>query len=125
MEHLEVREYVDQFILYLTRRYLRVSVTAVRMGRMHDLPLEVVAFDLLSSAHNSKNGPRLGRLRVPGRKTIETPHYLALTSRGAVPHLSQDMMRDNTNIGNVYAALEDCEWLGAVKRSCFGSKIRS
>jgi hypothetical protein len=34
---------------------------------------------------------------------------VAVSSRGAVPHLSQDMMRANTNIGAMYTALEDCE----------------
>ncbi len=55
------------------------------------------------------NKSRLGKLQFPKRKVVETPHYLALTSRGAVPHLSQDMMRDHTSISGVYTALEDCE----------------
>ncbi|KAL8772771.1 MAG: hypothetical protein Q9209_002116 [Squamulea sp. 1 TL-2023] len=50
---------------------------------------------------------RIGRLSPSGRKPIETPHYLAMSSRGCVPHLSQDMMRDNTSIKGMYAALED------------------
>ena len=55
---------------------------------------------------------------------METPHYLALTTRGTVPHVSQDMMKVNTNIGSVYAALEDCEWMGAVKSGNLSSEIR-
>lgn len=52
--------------------------------------------------------PRLGRLSLPGRNAIETPHYLGLTSRGVVPHLSQDNFAQLSSIAGVYAALEDC-----------------
>ena len=52
---------------------------------------------------------RLGRLTVPHRSPIETPHYVAITSRGAVPHISQDLMRQHTGVQGVYVALEDCE----------------
>ena len=51
---------------------------------------------------------RLGTLRFNHRTPIETPHYIAITSRGAVPHLSQDTMRESTAIKGVYVALEDC-----------------
>jgi len=63
---------------------------------------------LNTEAGNEK--PRLGCLCFQGRQPIDTPHYVAVSSRGAVPHLSQDMMRDNTAIGAMYAALEDCEY---------------
>ncbi|KAK1058019.1 hypothetical protein LTR12_000030 [Friedmanniomyces endolithicus] len=51
--------------------------------------------------------PRLGRLALPGRKVLETPHLLAITSRGAVPHITQDIFARDTSIGGVYVALED------------------
>ncbi|KAK6410610.1 hypothetical protein LTR81_015242 [Elasticomyces elasticus] len=51
--------------------------------------------------------PRLGRLSLPGRKVVETPHYLAITSRGAVPHITQDTYVRDTNISGVYVGLED------------------
>ena len=54
------------------------------------------------------DGARLGTLCFNNRNPIETPHYLAITSRGAVPHLSQDTMRENSEIKGVYVALEDC-----------------
>ncbi|KAI4264062.1 MAG: hypothetical protein L6R42_000828, partial [Xanthoria sp. 1 TBL-2021] len=50
---------------------------------------------------------RLGLLSLPGRRPIDTPHYFAVSSRGCVPHLSQDMMKGNTGIKGIYAALED------------------
>ncbi|KAL4923741.1 tRNA-ribosyltransferase family protein [Aspergillus undulatus] len=52
--------------------------------------------------------PRLGRLAIAGRKPISTPHYVPLTSRGVVPHLAHDVMRDSTTIGSLYIGLEDC-----------------
>lgn len=52
---------------------------------------------------------RLGLLSLPGRQSINTPHYFAMSSRGCVPHLSQDTMRGDTNIKGIYAALEDCQ----------------
>jgi len=69
---------------------------------------ELLSFDLLNPM-SSEDEPRLGRLNFQGRAPTDTPHYVAVSSRGAVPHLSQDMMRDNTKISAMYAALEDCE----------------
>jgi queuine tRNA-ribosyltransferase subunit QTRTD1 len=54
--------------------------------------------------------PRLARLSLPGRDVIETPHYLGLTSRGVIAHLSQDNFAQQTAISGVYAALEDCRF---------------
>ncbi|KAM0723609.1 hypothetical protein Q7P37_000597 [Cladosporium fusiforme] len=51
--------------------------------------------------------PRLARLALPGRNVIETPHYIGLTSRGVVPHLSQDNFAQISSIKGVYTPLED------------------
>ncbi|KAI2015857.1 hypothetical protein LOZ49_000442 [Ophidiomyces ophidiicola] len=51
--------------------------------------------------------PRLGRLCFPGRKSIQTPHYIPITSRGAMPHVSHDVMRDHVPTQSLYIALED------------------
>lgn len=70
---------------------------------------KIFSFNRLDrEAGNEK--PRLGRLCLQGRTPMETPHYVAVGSRGAVPHLSQDMMRYNTSISAMYTALEDCEY---------------
>ncbi|KAK3712105.1 hypothetical protein LTR37_009196 [Vermiconidia calcicola] len=74
------------------------------MGSMAQLPDEM--FTLIKAA-TSGTGPRLGRLSVSGRRTIETPHYLGLTSRGVVPHLSQDTFARDSSISGVYVPLED------------------
>jgi queuine tRNA-ribosyltransferase len=50
----------------------------------------------------------VGKFVIPGRKNVLTPHFVATTSRGAVPHLSHDVMRDHTSIGSLYAGVEDC-----------------
>lgn len=54
-------------------------------------------------------GPRLGCLRLAERKTIETPHYLGLTSRGVIPHLTPDTFARDANVNGVYMSLEDCK----------------
>jgi hypothetical protein len=63
-------------------------------------------FRLLSSS----SGPRLGRLAL-NKVTIDTPSFIAPASRGAVPHLSHDNLRDHTDIKGIYVALEDCTCL--------------
>lgn len=55
--------------------------------------------------------PRLGRLSLPGRNAIETPHYIGLTSRGVIPHLSQDNLARLSSISGAYVALEDCKFI--------------
>ncbi|KAL1387380.1 tRNA-guanine transglycosylase family protein [Phyllosticta capitalensis] len=51
--------------------------------------------------------PRLGSLSIPGRPAVPTPHYIANTSRGVVPHLSQDNLERHTDINGLYVGLED------------------
>ncbi|KAF7596592.1 hypothetical protein BBP40_000993 [Aspergillus hancockii] len=70
-------------------------------------PDEMVNFSLLNSATTSILAPRLGKLTLAGRNAILTPHYIPLTSRGALPHISHDVMREQTAIGGLYFGLED------------------
>ena len=56
-----------------------------------------------------QDGPRLGALSFPNRAPMQTPHYLPVSSKGTVPHITQDNMRDHTGLKSIYAALEDCE----------------
>ncbi|KAL9112320.1 MAG: hypothetical protein Q9227_003438 [Pyrenula ochraceoflavens] len=67
---------------------------------------EMQAFKL-TYCHPISQGPRLGSLQLGARNAIRTPHYVATTSRGIVPHLTQDLLRKHTTIGSVYMALED------------------
>ncbi|KAJ6053116.1 uncharacterized protein N7446_009128 [Penicillium canescens] len=65
-----------------------------------------MTFNLLGSAAPVL-APRVGQLSIPGRKAITTPHHVPLTSRGTVPHIAHDVMRDHTAISNLYIGLED------------------
>lgn len=51
---------------------------------------------------------RVGKLALAGRKTLSTPHYIPLTSRGTVPHIAHDMLRKETALNSLYIGLEDC-----------------
>ncbi|KAF4555223.1 Queuine tRNA-ribosyltransferase accessory subunit 2-like protein [Elsinoe fawcettii] len=50
---------------------------------------------------------RVGRLVLPRRSPLPTPNYIANTSRGAVPHVTPDVLVDSATIDTVYLALED------------------
>lgn len=75
-------------------------------GKLSQLPDEM--FNIIKSTPQSL-GPRLGRLCLPGRKAIDTPHYLGVTSRGVVPHITQDTFRRDAHLNGVYVPLEDCK----------------
>jgi queuine tRNA-ribosyltransferase accessory subunit len=82
-----------------------MSMPAVR--HLNDLPPEMLDFTILKSS--AALAPRLGRVCKAGRKAILTPGLLGNTSRGAIPHISQDNFRKCTALNGVYVALEDCE----------------
>ncbi|KAK6434580.1 hypothetical protein LTR95_009235 [Oleoguttula sp. CCFEE 5521] len=63
-------------------------------------------FKIIKTSTNAL-GPRRARLALPGRRSIETPHYLGLTSRGVIPHVSQDNFDSLMDVSGVYIALED------------------
>ncbi|KAL7925308.1 tRNA-guanine(15) transglycosylase-like protein [Trichoderma austrokoningii] len=64
-------------------------------------------FELIASAAADGYAARLGKLSLPGRKAIETPNFIAATSRGSVPHLTPDNFKRHTTVGGVYMALEE------------------
>ena len=51
---------------------------------------------------------RLGLLHLKNR-VLETPNYIAPTSRGAVIHCTPDVLDDIKNVPGVLIAFEDCE----------------
>lgn len=66
------------------------------------------SFKLLTTSPQAvTTGARLGQLITRAGK-IQTPNFIAPSSRGVVPHLSQDNLRDHTKIPGVYVATEDC-----------------
>ena len=65
-------------------------------------------FEILPSPPVSDSSARLGRLALPGRTLIDTPGYVAMSSRGGIPHLTPDVINRHTDIAGSYMALEDC-----------------
>lgn len=67
-------------------------------------------FQILTTLDHSTSGPRLGRLTVEGRKDMETPDFLAITSRGVIPHMTPDVIAAHARLSGVHFALEDCRF---------------
>ncbi|KIW29759.1 uncharacterized protein PV07_05548 [Cladophialophora immunda] len=78
----------------------------VNGASLAQLPDEMFKF-VLQQASTPECAGRLGHLTLRGRHPISTPHYVAPTSRGVIPHLSQDNLQKHTNISAVYVPLED------------------
>jgi queuine tRNA-ribosyltransferase subunit QTRTD1 len=83
---------------------------------LDQLPPEMLEFTLLKTT--GALAPRLGRLTLPGRKSILTPGFIGNTSRGVVPHVSQDTFRKSVDLGGVYVGLEDCVYLFMSTSAC-------
>ena len=79
-------------------------------GKFAQLPDEMLSFTILKTAA-TVGVPRLGRLALQGRRVIETPSHVSITSRGVVPHLSPDNLRSKITLNGVYLALEDCMYV--------------
>jgi queuine tRNA-ribosyltransferase subunit QTRTD1 len=77
-------------------------------------PVKRVFFEILNHADPNLTGPRLGRLQVQGRKDLETPNFIAVSSRGVVPHMTPDVIATSTQVGGVHMALEDCKSMPSV-----------
>lgn len=78
------------------------------LGKLFNMESKEV-FETLSHVDPNVCGPRLGRLRVEGRNGLDTPNFLAITSRGVVPHMTPDVIASSTDIKGVHMALEDCK----------------
>lgn len=92
-------------------------MTAQALDQPSDRP-----FFTLHDETNSNAAPsdprraRLGCISVKGRRTLDTPNFLALTSRGVVPHISPDVVGEQTKFAGVYTAIEDCEYKSTFKK---------
>jgi queuine tRNA-ribosyltransferase len=69
---------------------------------------EAMRFEVLKTALKDGAAARLGRLAFEGRLPIDTPNYIGVTSRGAVPHLTPDNVSKHLQTTGAYTALEDC-----------------
>ncbi|EAA29961.3 tRNA-guanine transglycosylase [Neurospora crassa] len=65
-----------------------------------------MTFELLKTAVKD-GGARLGRLAFPGRRTVDTPNFFGLTSRGVIPHVTPDNVEKHLLTNGTYMALED------------------
>lgn len=77
------------------------------LPKLDQLPPEMLEFAILKATGTL--APRLGRLSLPKRNSIATPGFIGHTSRGVIPHISQDNFSKNLKLNGVYVALEDCE----------------
>ncbi|RWA04801.1 hypothetical protein EKO27_g10307 [Xylaria grammica] len=64
-------------------------------------------FKILKGAVGDGVGARLGTLSLPRRRPVDTPNFIGVTARGAVPHLTPDNVGKRSDLGGVYIALED------------------
>lgn len=71
------------------------------------LPREMLSF-VLRQGELARAGLRLGQLTIQGRPAIATPALIACTSRGVIPHVTQDVLSKLTCVAAVYIGLEDC-----------------
>ncbi|KAK2048905.1 tRNA-guanine transglycosylase [Colletotrichum somersetense] len=68
---------------------------------------DAMIFEISKKAASGSSAARLGRLSLPKRNPIETPNYIAVGSRGVVPHVTPDNLERYSTICAVYMALED------------------
>ncbi len=68
-------------------------------------------FDLSKAKAALKDGgaaARVGRLAFAGRTPIDTPNFIGVTSRGALPHVTPDNVGKHLSTTGAFMALEDC-----------------
>ena len=80
---------------------------SVPAPKFDQLPPEMLHFTLIKTT--GALAPRLGCLSLPKRKSISTPNFVGNTSRGVIPHVSQDNFSKSLGLNGVYVALEDCK----------------
>jgi queuine tRNA-ribosyltransferase len=66
-------------------------------------------FEILKNALKDGIAARVGRLAFAGRRPIDTPNYIGMTSRGSLPHITPDNVGRHLQVTGAYMALEDCE----------------
>ncbi|KAI0157924.1 tRNA-guanine transglycosylase [Hypoxylon sp. FL1284] len=66
-----------------------------------------VTFNVLRNVASDEGVQRTGQLAIPKRRCIGTPNFLALSSRGPIPHMTPDVISKHTQLNGSYLALED------------------
>lgn len=66
-------------------------------------------FSIINNPSEASSGAkaRTGKLELPGRQPIQTPNFLANTSRGVIPHISPDAILPQAPVPGVFTAIED------------------
>jgi hypothetical protein len=72
-------------------------------------PMGFTLTQLARTSTAQLTGPRLGYLTFQDRFPIRTPNFILSTARGVVPHISQDVLRTETNTTGLYIPIEDCK----------------
>jgi len=88
--------------LVQTRRFSR---TMSPHKESHHVFFTVNASGVITAESNA----RAGKLTLKGRKGLHTPNFLGICSRGAIPHVTPDVLSEHTEVEGVHMALEDCE----------------
>ncbi|KAB5575984.1 tRNA-guanine(15) transglycosylase-like protein [Coniochaeta sp. 2T2.1] len=73
----------------------------------NDTQENTMRFELLKVGLADGAGARLGRLAFSGSRAVETPNFFAITSRGAIPHVTPDNLEKHVPVQGTYIALED------------------
>ncbi|KAH7033593.1 tRNA-guanine(15) transglycosylase-like protein [Microdochium trichocladiopsis] len=77
-------------------------------------------FEILKNVKLDHGAARVGRLALPrqrARLPIDTPNFIAITSRGSVPHMTPDVVTRHTQLAGAYMALEDFVELSQKRKS--------
>ncbi|KAL2128981.1 hypothetical protein VTI74DRAFT_8389 [Chaetomium olivicolor] len=72
-----------------------------------NLESAAMRFEVFKTVAKDGAGARLGRLAFAGRAPIETPNFIGMTSRGALPHITPDNLGKHLQVTGAYMALED------------------
>lgn len=88
-----------------------IQASQVKMAKPTSKESTLTMFELLkpSAAATEAGVARLGRLAfASNRRIMQTPNYIAVASRGVVPHLTPDNVAKHTTFDAAYLAIEDC-----------------
>jgi queuine tRNA-ribosyltransferase len=78
-----------------------------------NLDSPAMRFEILKNALKDGIAARVGRLAFAGRRPIDTPNYIGMTSRGSLPHMTPDNVGRHLQVTGAYMALEDCEFFSS------------
>lgn len=70
--------------------------------------IKPAVFSIQQCQSTTDDEARVGKLELPGRQPIQTPNFLANTSRGVIPHISPDVIDPQAPVAGVFTAIEDC-----------------